>query len=240
MGFRFDKRQLDAKIRKALADVRAEVFRPQLAEWTRRGLALASRNTPVRDLATIRRNQAQQYKFRCNYIPSAHDLEDPSLRVYDDGNEMLYWHGKWYSCAGRIPDEAWAAYQALSSERQRRIGTAEQDFIAERAQARFLYRKSWGQVASSLGLRIPQAASVASSHSRHNPPENPPRGYGQWRGGKTVISVVIYNPFLQEDNPRYKPWDGKDIINAAMEATEPVAKRAFERQLKRVLHAVFR
>ena len=55
-----------------------------------------------------------------------------------------------------------------------------------------------------------------------------------------MISVVIYNPFLQEDNPRYKPWNGKDIINAAMEATEPVAQRAFERQLKRILHAVFR
>lgn len=236
-GFRIDTTKARAKIARARGQLTADQFRPELADFSRKSLATAARITPVRDYATIRRNQSVQYNHRVNFIPSFHELIDPSLRI--NGNKHhIYFGGKWYRAEWKMPASAWSAYQALLGEHLRRKATARPEFIAGRAQARFLYRKSWGQVGASLGLSVPQSANVAGSHSRHEPPKEPPKGYGQWRGGKVVLSVVIYNPFLEEHSD-YKDFTGKEIIQTAMQKHEAQFKRRFASKLKVILYAIF-
>lgn len=236
-GFRLDVKQCVDKLARLKGQIKASQFKPELLQFVKRSCAIAARETPVRDLALIRQNQRRQYAHRINYIPSYHTLENPSLRVNGD-KVWVYSNDKWYLATNYMPAEVWAQFQALNSERDRRMSTERGEFIAERAQARFLYKKSWYQVAESLGVPIRSAQSVATSHSRHNPPKEPDRGYGQLRGGERVLTCVIYNPFLSEESA-YKEWDGADIIRNAMEVQRPVFNRAVDRKLKRICYAIF-
>jgi hypothetical protein len=104
-------------------------------------------------------------------------------------------------------------------------------------QARFLYRKSWSQVGESLGLSIIAAAQVKTSLTRRKPPHDPPRGYAQIRGGKTVLNVLIYNPFLNTESD-YKDFDAADILDPAIARHRPAFVAAVERRLQRALYAV--
>jgi hypothetical protein len=237
-GFRLDTTKLRRKL-VSLGRIRADDFKPELSDFTRKSLATASRMTPVRDYALIKRNQNRQYNHRINYIPSYHEVVNPSLRVHN-GKHWLFCDGKWLLAnEWKLSDRQWGAYQSLLAERQRRMQTARAPFIAERAQARFLYRKSWSQVAESLGLRIATAGNVESAHSRHEPPKAPARGYGQWRGGDKVLSVDIRNPFLEQESA-YKPFSGREIIGAAMREHESGFKRKFQASLRRRVYAMSR
>jgi len=208
-----------SKIRNRLAklkrDTSASEFRPELAEFTRRTLNDCIRTTPARSEALIAKNQHVQYQHRVNSIPSFHELLDPSLRVNAvTGEAWIFYAGKWYNAAWHLPSEVYAAFGELNAERNRRLSTIEAQFIAQRKQARFLYRKSWWQVAQSLGLSIVVPSDVIESHSRHNPRKEPPRAYGQWRGGQRVLSVVIQNPFLDVPTMYWK-GNGKAILAEA-------------------------
>lgn len=236
-GLRIDTTQARRKFA-ALKQITADRFRPELEDFTRKSIKTAIRETPVRNYALIKGNQLKQYRMRINYIPSAHELINPSLRVRD-GKHWLFCDGKWLVAneGRRLSNRQWSAYQALLAERSRRMVKPRSEFVAERAQARFLYRKSWLQVGQSLGLDIPAADGVRNAETRHEPPVAPPRGFGQWRGGKRVLSVAIYNPLLEAPS-RYKPFSGKEIIGAAMEHHEPNFKRRFHNRLKRIVWAI--
>lgn len=238
-GFKIDASGIRRKLAEAKAEIQAEHFRPELMDFTRKSLGTASRLTPVRNYQLIRRNQSKQYNRRINYIPTAHTLTDPALRV-NDSDHWLYSGGRWYNASRwNLAPNQWAQYQALNQERERRIQTTRAAFIKERAQARFLYRKSWSQVAESLGLSISVPGSVKASHSRHNPPTEPHRAFGQIRGGKLVLSVVVFNPLLEEPS-RYKNWTGREIIDRAMTQHDPQFQRRFSSKLKRTLFAIMR
>jgi len=195
--------RLDAAIgtlRKRLAkldrDTRAIEFRPELERFTAATLNDAIKATPVRSEALITKNQAVQYHHRINYIPSYHSQTDPSLIVNDQGEGWILCDGKWYRSDWNLPMNVWAAFQELNAERDRRMSTIQTEFIAERKQARWLYRKSWVQVARSLGFGSDGGSAITSAHSRHEPKKEPPKGYGQWRGGKNTLSVVSFSPSL--------------------------------------------
>ncbi len=128
--------------------------------------------------------------------------------------EWVFYAGRWYKSSWHLPDEVFAAYQELATERQRRLATAADDFVDMRAQARFLYQRSWAQVMQSLGLSFSVAAAILTSHTRRNPAKEPPRGYGQWRGGKDVLSIVIVNTFL-DIKGKYWQGNGKAILAQA-------------------------
>lgn len=201
------KRRLD-KLKGAMT---AQNFKPELERFAARTLATCIESTPVRELALIERNQRKQYERRINYIPSYHTLEDPSLIVNERDEEWIYAYGKWYNAEWKLRDEIWAAYMQLSQERERRMRTAQSDFVTNRAQARWLYRKSWWQVVQSLGLALSVAAAIIDSRSRKKPAKEPHKAYGQWRGGKTALSVVIINPFL-DIATKYWKGNGKNIL----------------------------
>lgn len=234
-GLRLNVRALQSAFERKLSKVRADAFRPEIARLVKRTLQTAIRLTPVRELSLIRAAQARQYQNRINHIPSVHELEDPTL-IVKDGVHWLYAHGKWWPATYRhLPDEIDSIYQELLSERERRLQTSEGDFIAMRAQARFLYPRSWWQVGQSLSINITGAgAEIRNAHSRHNPPKDPPKAYGQWRGGKYVLSVVIANPFLEEES-RYKPWSGKDILAAATQIEKAAFNAEVESKLGRLM-----
>ncbi len=170
--------------------------------------------TPVRDEGLIAAAQATQYRHRVNYIPSVHELADPSLIVNDAGQAWILYAGKWYNAEWNLPIEVWAAYQDLNEERNRRLETSQSEFIEARKQARFLWQRSWWQVAQSLAITIGVMAEIIASKTRRKPPKEPPKGYGQWRGGGQIISIVIYNPFLEEEG-EYKVSNGKQILAQA-------------------------
>jgi hypothetical protein len=109
-------------------------------------------------------------------------------------------------------------------------------FIEQRAQARFLYRKSWMQCAESARLRVTASSAVKASVTRRRPEKNPPKGYVQWRGGKDVLSLVIFNPFLDQKS-RYKPFTSKQILDKASAKERPRFKRDTENRIRRALYA---
>lgn len=117
-------------------------------------------------------------------------------------------------------------------------GVSRSAFLGSRAPARFLYRASWGQCARSLGLYINESSDVLSSHTRRNPEEQPPQGYGQVRGGKNVISVVIYNPFLEIPS-RYKPFSGRQIMADALAKHRPNFVRKVQSRMRVICYAIF-
>jgi len=238
-GFRVDTTQLRRRLAKLGEEIRADEFKPELMQFTQTSLRTAARTTPVRDYALIKRNQAKQYRNRINYIPSVHTLENPTLIVNEKGEHWVFKDSRWYNMGRRVPDDVWTAYQNLMAERNRRMQTARAPFIASRAQARFLHRKSWNQVGESLGLSMPKPAGVSNAESRHNPKKDPPRGYGTIQGGKVVLAVVIRNPFLEQES-RYKPFTGGEILGAAMARHEPQFKRRFSYKLKKRMEGIFK
>lgn len=215
----------------------ASEFRPELERFTRDTLNDCITTTPIRSEALITANQRKQYKRRINFIPSAHELIDPSLRIDGTtGEPWIYFASKWYNGNWHLPDEVYAAYMGLNDERERRLSTIETEFIAERKQARLLYQKSWTQVGNSLGLSVKSSASILASHSRHEPKKEPSRAHGQWRGGKTALSVVIMNPFLDQKG-RYWKGNGKQILAQATAKNKPRFLKSVEDKVKRKISA---
>lgn len=213
------------KIFSAIKDgVNASTFSPEVKQFLKSSLKTAIQLTPARNLTLIKKNQRRQYSHRINYIPSFHELIDPTLIVKSDGTQWLFCGQKWYRPdVWRLPDSVWGEYQTLLSERDRRLETSQEDFIAFRAQARFLYKKSWWEIGKSVGLDVPCSGQVKQAVSRRTHSQlnkgykqNPPKGYAQERGGKGVYSIVVYNPFL-EKTTRYWPGNGKAIIAEAMQ-----------------------
>lgn len=214
LKFKFDDSRWQRKLARLRGRVTAKAFDPQLRRFVRNTLISAVKLTPVRSFSVIRSNQSKQYDHRVNYIPSYHEESDPCLIVRDEIHWLKY-DGRWFKAnEWRLPDHIWGAYQQLSMERDRRLTTQLGNFIRARAQARFLYARSWLQCGQSVGITIPVDPGTRSATSRHNPPKAPPRGYIQIRGGKGTLSYVIYNPFL-EQRSEYKPWSGKAVLEDA-------------------------
>lgn len=116
-------------------------------------------------------------------------------------------------------------------------GKTKAQFLAGRAPARFLYRASWGQLARSLGLQIPESQQVKNATSRRDPIKAPPRAYGQIRGGKRTFSVAMFNPFLAMPS-RYKKFTGEQIIADAQKKHERQFRRQVNKRLKVILYAI--
>lgn len=116
-------------------------------------------------------------------------------------------------------------------------GKTKAQFLAGRAPARFLYRASWGQLARSLGLQIPESQQVKNATSRRDPIKAPPRAYGQIRGGKRTLSVAMFNPFLAMPS-RYKKFTGEQIIADAQKKHERQFRRQVNKRLKVTLFAI--
>lgn len=234
-GFRIDTSRLREKLKRIKLGITAEQFRPELLNFARKGLQRAAERTPVRSLSLIRSNQKRQFYNRTHYIPSVHTTEDPTLIVKEDGTHMVFAGGKWYCATYRtLPPEVEGKYFELLSELQRRLETSESEFIQERAQARFLYRRSVYEQARSLGLSIGISAAVAASHSRHNPPKDPPKGYAQWRGGKVVLSVVFFSP-LSRLPSRFMRFDAAAILGESMRKFRPAFDQAVRKKLRTLL-----
>jgi hypothetical protein len=232
-GFKLDVRKIkDAAKRQAFQS--PDEFAHEVNEYTRKSLQTAGRNTPVRDLQQITESQKRQYALRVNCIPNSHRLEDPSLRI-KDGKHWLYFQGRWFNANGRMPEDAYQAYQTLLHEHYRRARTAERTFIRSRTAARFLYRTSWRQAAESLGFNV-SIAGTKNARSRRKPPEDPEKSFGRKNKGKHTYSISISNAFLEEPASKYKPFIGSDILRAAMgkhlsEFTKSIKRRV--RQLKK-------
>lgn len=117
---------------------------------------------------------------------------------------------------------------------------SESDFVGYRAQARFLYRKTWWQIGLSLNLPVLASANVQDSVTRtRNPAEIPPKAYGQARGGNNVISYAIYNPFLEEPS-RYITFDAAQILQNAGAKNKPSFIRKVENSVRRKIAAARR
>lgn len=236
---KFDATRLAVKTGRAKKRVRANSFKEDLMLFAKRSLTDASRNTPVRELSLIRANQTEEYNHRINYIPSFHTLENPALIVNEQGEHWIYSNSKWYNADWRLPDGVWAQYQELLAERERRMQTKKAPFIRNRAQSRYLYRQQWAQVAESIGVQIPQSAGVRNARSRHNPANEPPRGYGQLRGGKNTMSVAVYTPLLNIPS-RYISFSARNIIVAAMNKYRPQFVKAVQRRQIKELRDSFK
>jgi len=230
MALRIDTRQLRKTLEDKRRKVKASAFRGELETFAAKVLTTAMKITPVRSVSAIRTAQSKQYDHRINYIPSYHTLENPTLIVNEEGEHWLYLDDKWYAVSYRdLPPEAEAVLGDLENERSRRMGKPRAQFIEERAQARFLYRRVWFEVAKSIGVTVPVSANVQAAHSRHDPKKAPPKGYGQWRGGKTVLSISVYVPSLETPS-RYKNFTGREILAKAIsihkaEFTRDVSKK---------------
>jgi hypothetical protein len=110
-------------------------------------------------------------------------------------------------------------------------------FVEERAQARFLYKKSWLQCAQSARLNVRVSREVARSVTRRrNPVQQPPRGYAQWRGGSGALSLVIYNPFLEQPS-NYKKFTGKEILVRSASRFKAQFTRDVNNRLRRAAYA---
>lgn len=233
--FRFDLNEFKKKI-SGLAEITADKFRPDVMDFVRKSLQTASRNTPVRDYSLIRQNQIREYKKRVNCIPSSHELVDPSLRI-DGRKHWLYYRGKWMNAKDwKLTDDAWAAYSQLMNEHERRKQTAQTAFIKERAQARFLYRRSWIGAADDLGIPLNLAQNTRTSRTRRKPQQEPQKSTASTRGGAKALSVQISNPFIDEPS-RYKDFTGGPIIGAAMAKHEDQYKQSIRKRLKRIASA---
>lgn len=232
-------------LRKRLAKLQtstsASSFRPELEKFAKNTLNDCIIATPVRSETLIAKAQHIQYEHRINFIPSYHDLLDPSLRVNSTtGEAWIYCNAKWYNASWRLPDEVFSAFADLNQERERRLGTIESDFIEQRKQARFLYQRSWWQVGQSLGLALSVGAANTASHTRRKPPKTPPAAYGQWRGGKTVLSVVIVNKFLDVVTAYWPSGNGKQILAQATAKNRPAFYKSVEDKVKREISAARR
>lgn len=235
-GIRFNITPLKKRIERISKELRADAFKPVMERLAYRVLDKCAATTPVRSVSLITANQQREYEHRINYIPSFHDETDPCLRVRDDKHWVLS-GGNWYLAnLRRIPDSVQSDYQTLLAERERRMQTTRQTFISQRAQARLLYRKSWGQCAQSLRVPHKWSNQVSRSETRRKPKVNPPRGYGQWRGGKHTLTATIYNPFLEQPS-RYITFSSRVILANAKAACSTNFKRDIERHFRNRLTA---
>lgn len=238
-NLRLPVQRLRKRVERLGATVNASEFEPELLAYTGRVLATCLEMTPARDEQLIINNQVKEYENRVNYIPSIHDTTaDPRL-IYGDDGERLFFHGRWYLPWWKLPNDAWAAYLELSAERERRLATSRTVFINARKQARFLYKKSWVQVARSIKVALSAAQAVIRSTTRRKPKQMPPKGYAQIRGGKDVLSVVIFNPFLEIES-RYKPFSGKAILTTAKQLHAKRFKMDVENKTRRLMRAAMK
>lgn len=222
LSFRVDLKKIVAQMNAGRDKIKASSFKPELDWFMGKALAEAVRITPRRSAAVIATSQRRQYKMRINYIPSVHELIDPSLIINEEGEQWLWSGGKWYLVDGRyLPDDVFGNYAMLLDERERRLRTTQGDFVRERKQANQLYARSWLEVAESLNIPITVAAGVKSSHSRRTRSQlrrgykqHPQRAFGQKHGGKEVLSYSIQNRFLDAPS-RYKKFTAYDIISKA-------------------------
>lgn len=225
----------------------AEAFKPELLEFTAKTLTTCVRETPVRSESLIEDNQRKEYLARVNYIPSVHWMNDPRMIVNEGDVKLVSFNGKWYAPEfHHVPGEVWAAFQELNAERERRLQTPMSAFVNGRKQSRFLFQKSWVQVAQSIQLSISVSSQINSSVTRRKPRVNPPRGYGQIRGGKNVISVQIQTPFLDNESggghsplstSKYKPFKGRQILASAIAMHRPEFLRKVENKVRRMIYA---
>lgn len=211
--------------------VSASSFRPQMREFVSRSLSRAAANCPTRDLALIVAAQSKQYDNRVNYIPSIHDdAADPRLIVKGDVS-WLFSRGRWFRVPGHnMPDEDWANFAMLDAERNRRLETPKDSFIAHRAQARWLYAQQFWLIARSLGVRIAIIGEAIASRSRRQPPKRPAHPNARWQGGKEVLAAVIVAPFLSQQTAY---WDGNglDVLKEASDAERPAFTRAVQTEM---------
>lgn len=214
--------------------VKAKAFEKPLRAFCRNVLNTCVTLTPERSFSVINRNQRKQYLNRINYIPSIQDQSDPMLIVDENGTHWLKCNGKWYNASGwRLPEEVSGVYGMLNQERERRMHVGELAFIGRRIQSRSLYKRSWLQAGDSINIPVNVSSDVRNSYSRHNPRKDPKRAYSQTRGGEQVLSIVVYNPFLQEES-RYKPWTGKQIIDQSIARHEPEFFRSIGEELTKL------
>jgi hypothetical protein len=227
---------LNKKLAKIAAFKGAE-FEPEVTNYARRALVTSHQRTPVRSYWLIYRNQQIQYYNRVNYIPSIHWLADPSLRPKSekvkDGGWAIYCGGKWYSSKWKLPPHVFAAFNSLMAERERRLRTEEKKFINDRAQARFLYKKSWTQAAESLGVSLSTSGNVKKSVTRRKPPEDPARAYARRFSRDSSYTISISNPFL-EQHSEYKPFSGIAIFHSAAVRHQRVFMREVSRKLRQL------
>lgn len=228
-----------AKFRKIMAEkkrrVSASSFRPQFEKFVSRSLTRAIADCPVRDLALITSAQEKQYEDRVNYIPSIHWPDaDPRMVVRDNGH-WVFVAGKWYNASlWKLPPDVLSAYEELNAERERRLKTPKTAFIANRAQARFLYIKQFLLIGRALGVRVISAVAAMASHSRRQPQKEPAMPNAQWRGGKDRLGVSISAPMLSTETAY---WEGKgiQILSAASDAERPrFTKEVREEIIKRI------
>lgn len=233
-GFRMDVKKLRSKLG-GLANLRADEFRYDVMEYTRKTLNTAQKFTPVRDYSTIRDNQSRQYDFYVNCIPDSHRIVDPSLRI-KGRQHWLFFRGKWLNASDwRLSADAFNAYQGLLAQHQRRKQTTRANFIKGRAQSRYLYRKTWSESAASLGLELSTTSATRNAMTRKNPPKAPPKSYGQTHGGGTAFSVTVSTPFLtQTPRSKYQNFEAADVIRAAQSEHIDEFKRRINRRLKRL------
>jgi len=232
MSFTINTSLLAKRLDKA-KQIRADTFEPELRQFTGLSLADAARLTPKRPAALIETAQKAQYRNRINNIPSSHTLEDPSLIVEEDGTHLLYLSGKWFNATRwTLTGAALAAYTMLNSERQRRMQVSQGKFINDRKQARTLYAKQWVEAGHSLGLPVSASNEVTAAVTRRKPAKAPPRGYGQRRGGKNVLTYVIYTPLIGIPS-RYKTFTAREIITAAEARNRKAYNVSLEKHLKR-------
>ncbi len=236
-GLRLPIAKIRARLEKVKSSVTADAFRPEVMEFAGKSLTTAMEATPVRDESLIEENQKREYEHRVNYIPSIHWQQEPRMIVNENGVKLVAMNGRWYAPEfHHTPEEVQSAFAELDAERERRLATTERDFIDARKQARFLYQRSWYQVMQSLGLAMSVAAQVISSVTRRWPMVSPPKAYAQVRGGKDTLTVVVYNPFLEQDS-RYKPFSGKEILSAAIAKNKPEFIRKVENKVRRLIYA---
>lgn len=234
-GIRYNRSGIRALFEAKKKRISAASFRPQVRRYASDVLSKCVTTTPKRTLGLIRPAQRKQWKLRVNYIPSNHHESDPMLIVNDAGEHWLKHNAKWlHANKWTLRPDAWATYQMLLAERDRRMQTSREEFVEGRAQARFLYKKSWTQVARSLGVAIIAAGQILASRTRRKPPKSPPKAYGQWRGGKDVLSASIVNPFL-EIKTAYWIGNGKQILAAAIARCRPKFEREIAREVERRL-----
>lgn len=237
MALRLPVKRIQTRLARLGASVTASEFKPELLEFTGKVLATCIAKTPVRNEALIVANQRREYEHRVNYIPSIHWRTEPRMIVNENGVKLVAMNGRWYAPEfHHSPEEVQAAFLELDAERERRLATAESDFVDARKQARFLYRKSWWQVAQSLGLAVSIASQIIASVTRRWPMISPLKAYAQIRGGKSTISVVVFNPFLEQEG-RYKPFSGRTILSSAAAKHRPEFMRKVENKVRRLMYA---
>jgi hypothetical protein len=228
-AIRLPLKQIASRIQALRARITASQFKPEVTRHASRVLSTCVKLTPVRSASLITRNQKKQYLNRINYIPSFHQLIDPTLIVNNDTGEFwLYVGGKWYNATWQnLPAQVQSALGELEAERDRRMNTSREEFVAFRVQARFLYQKSWTQVARSAGVSIEASGDVLKAVSRRTESQingeykaEQPKGYAQWRGGKDTLTIVVYNPFLEQPS-QYKDFSGKDILAESIKINQP-------------------